>query len=120
MSRDVRVRAPVAGVRGCDARPRRHGRLRETGCSLYLTVARGFGFRMRLLVSSLHERSFWLKNLFVSHYNRESRSRSSQDAWALGLVLWGMMSRDADAVPFPGGGEPSRYTDARCARARAS
>ena len=39
-----------------------------------------------------------------------------QDAWALGLVLWGMLSRDADAGPFPAAaGEPQRAADDGCA-----
>jgi hypothetical protein len=38
---------------------------------------------------------------------RSSVCRSVQDAWALGLVLWEMMSPDASARPFTGGGGPT-------------
>jgi hypothetical protein len=35
-----------------------------------------------------------------------------QDAWGLGHLLWAMLSPDAAAAPFPGGGDPAGYTDA--------
>ena len=34
-----------------------------------------------------------------------------QDSWALGRALWGMLSPDEHATPFPGGGDAHSFLD---------